>query len=152
MNLKSLFSQARSGAPLTPMQRAMLRLVEGLAAVALVAVLPVVASALSQSSPNWSDVAREALAAAGVAVALAVLKYAKAQGDPLLSTVADALAHDVPAPAQHAASPPAPAGSASPAENTPPASNPSQAVVAVATQLADGLAASLAQRAVGSQG
>lgn len=141
MNPTSIFSQARTGAPLTPMQRAMLRLVEGLAAVALVAVLPIVASALSQSSPNWSDVAREALAAAGVALALAVLKYAKAQGDPLLSTVADAL---TPAIAAHET-----ASAASPIENS--AASPS-AVSSVATQLADGLAASLAQRAAGSQG
>jgi hypothetical protein len=54
-----------------------------------VAALPVVADALGSASVNWADVGRAALAAACVAVLLALAKYAKAQGDPVLG---DALA------------------------------------------------------------
>lgn len=135
MNPFNLFAQARAGAPLTPMQRAILKLVEGLAGVALVAALPVIAAALSSQSPNWADVAREALSAAGVAAFLALLKWAKAQGDPLLSTVADAIAQDL------AASPP-PLPQIQPQAQT---ANPAAGTItSVAVQLADGLATSLA--------
>ncbi len=49
---------------------------------ALVAALPIVAQALSQGRANFGDVARTALAAAAVAVLLALVKYARAFGDP----------------------------------------------------------------------
>lgn len=87
-----LFTRARAYAPLTPGERALLKLAEGLTCAALVAALPVVASALSQSSVNWGDIARAALAAASVAVLLALAKYARAQGDPALATALDTTA------------------------------------------------------------
>lgn len=80
----SLFARARARAPLTPGERALLRLIEGLACAAVVAALPVVADALGHGSVRWDDVARTALAAAAVAVLLALAKYARAQGDPAL--------------------------------------------------------------------
>lgn len=83
----TLFARARAYAPLTPGERALLRLIEGLACAALVAALPVVASALGRGPVRWDDVARTALAAAAVAVLLALAKYARAQGDPALGTV-----------------------------------------------------------------
>ena len=86
--MSTLFARARAYQPLSPTERAVLKLVEGIGCVALVAALPVVAEALGHQNVNWSDVAHTALAAASVAVLLALAKYAKAQGDPLL---ADAL-------------------------------------------------------------
>lgn len=41
-----LFMQARTNAPLAPAERALLKLIEGLACAALVAALPIVADAL----------------------------------------------------------------------------------------------------------
>lgn len=92
----TLFARAQAYAPLTPGERALLRLIEGLACAAVVAALPVVADALGHGPVRWDDVARTALAAAAVAVLLALAKYARAQGDPTLGTaiaeVAGALA------------------------------------------------------------
>lgn len=85
----TLFGRARAYAPLTPAERAVLRLFEGLACAALVAALPVIAQALAHGPVNWPDVGRAALAAGAVAVLLALAKYARAHGDPALG---DALA------------------------------------------------------------
>src|SRR4029077_12725696 len=52
------------------------------AGAALVAALPIVAQALSDGTLDWGNVARTALAAAAVAVLLALVKYARAFGDP----------------------------------------------------------------------
>lgn len=79
---RNLFARAAQRETLTPAERALLRLGEGLAATALVAALPIVAQALSQGGVNFGDVARTALAAAAVAVLLALVKYARAFGDP----------------------------------------------------------------------
>lgn len=88
----TLFARARAYAPLTPGERALLRLIEGLACAALVAALPIVAGALAHGPVRWDDVARTALAAAAVAVLLALAKYARAQGDPALGTAIAAVA------------------------------------------------------------
>lgn len=88
----SLLARARAYAPLTPGERALLRLIEGLACAALVAALPVVADALGHGPVRWDDVARTALAAAAVAVLLALAKYAHAQGDPALGTALEEVA------------------------------------------------------------
>jgi hypothetical protein len=88
----TLFGRARAYAPLTPAERAVLRLLEGLACTALVAALPIVAQALAHGAVNWPDVGRAALAAGAVAVLLALAKYARAHGDPALG---DALAASV---------------------------------------------------------
>lgn len=87
--MNNLFVRAAQRQTLTPAERALLRLVEGLAATALVAALPIMAQALSQGALNWGDVARTALAAAAVAVLLALVKYARAFGDPPLDGVGD---------------------------------------------------------------
>ncbi len=84
--MTALFSRARAYLPLSPAERAILKLVEGLLCVGVVAALPVVADALGRQSVNWSDVSHTALAAASVAVLLALAKYAKAQGAPALAT------------------------------------------------------------------
>src|SRR5579885_829392 len=87
----ALFAQARQYAPLSPGQRAILKLAEGLLCAALVAALPVVADALGRGAINWADIGRTALAAAAVAVLLALAKYLKAHGDPQLGATLDTL-------------------------------------------------------------
>lgn len=84
----SLFSRAFAGLNLSPFERAVLRFLQGLAAAALVAALPIVANALSARSPDWHTIAQEALAAAGTAVLLALHKYVTAQSDTPLETSA----------------------------------------------------------------
>ena len=79
---RNLFARAAQRQTLTPAERALLRLAEGLAATALVAALPIVAQALSDGTMDWGNVVRTALAAAAVAVLLALVKYARAFGDP----------------------------------------------------------------------
>lgn len=83
--LSDLLQRARARAALTPAERALLRLAEGLLCAGLVAAAPIIAQALGQQSVNWSDVARAALAAAATAILLALAKYAHAQGDPPLT-------------------------------------------------------------------
>ncbi|HEX8733185.1 MAG TPA: hypothetical protein VF725_14125, partial [Ktedonobacterales bacterium] len=74
----SLLRRARVYATLTPGERALLRLGEGLLCAGAVAALPIVADALAQQSVNWSDVGRAALAAAATAMLLALNKYLSA--------------------------------------------------------------------------
>jgi hypothetical protein len=76
--------RAAARASLTPAERALLRLVEGLLCAGLVAAAPVVAQALGQDGVSWGDVGRAALAAGATAILLALVKYARAQGDPPL--------------------------------------------------------------------
>lgn len=111
--MPNLLTRARAYASLTPGERALLKLLEGLACAALVASLPIVSTALATGAVNWPDVARTALAASGVAILLALAKYAKAHGDPALG---DALT-------QAATSVDAPAGSYSPDPASPAQSN-----------------------------
>lgn len=81
-DMARLFAQARNHALLAPGERALLKLIEGLACAALVAALPIVASALGHGGVNWSDVGRTALAAGATAALMALIKYCKAWGDP----------------------------------------------------------------------
>jgi|SRR5579885_371357 len=88
----NLFARALAGDNLTPFERAALKLLEGLACAAAVAVLPIIADALSShDAVDWTAIARTALAAAAVAVLLAFVKYCKAHGDdPLLQVAGQA--------------------------------------------------------------
>jgi hypothetical protein len=81
-----LWRRARAYATLTPGERALLRLAEGLLCAGLVAALPVIADALGRQPINWSDLGRAALAAATTAALLALNKYLRAHGDPPLTT------------------------------------------------------------------
>lgn len=95
-NTSTLFARAGAYAHLTPGERALLKLIEGLACAGLVAALPIVAGALTSSGAvNWADVGRAALAAAAVAVLLAIAKYAKAHGDPPIGPAVAQAATDV---------------------------------------------------------
>ena len=78
----TLLRRARARAALTPAERALLRLAEGLLCAALVAAAPIIAQALSQQTVNWGAIGRAALAAGATAILLALTKYARAQGDP----------------------------------------------------------------------
>lgn len=86
MKTKSLWRRALAYTTLTPGERALLRLGEGLFCAGVVAALPIVADALGQQTVNWSDVWRAALAAAVTAMLLAVNKYVRAHGDPPISS------------------------------------------------------------------
>ena len=78
----NLVQRAQRYEALTPSERAILKLAEGLICSAVVAALPVIAQALGQGGVHWSDALHTALAAASVAALLALSKYAKAHGDP----------------------------------------------------------------------
>ena len=82
----NIFARARAYTNLTPAERALLKLVEGLICAALVAALPVVAEALGRGGLDWPAILRAALAAASVAILMALTKYARAQSDPTLAT------------------------------------------------------------------
>lgn len=84
MRTSNLWRRALAHATLTPGERALLRLAEGLFCAGLVAALPIIAEALGQQSVNWSDVGRAALAAAATAALLALNKYVRAHSDPAL--------------------------------------------------------------------
>lgn len=87
---QSLWRRASAYATLTPSERALLRLVEGLLCAGLVAAAPLIADALSQQAVNWGAVGRAALAAAATAMLLALNKYLRAHGDPPITTGTDA--------------------------------------------------------------
>ncbi len=72
MKGSSLVQRARAYAGLTPGERALLRLGEGLLCAGIVAALPILAQALGQQAVNWGDVGRAALAAAATAILLAL--------------------------------------------------------------------------------
>ena len=85
MKTPSLWSRSRAYAALTPGERALLRLLEGLLCAGVVAALPIIAEALSQQPVNWSALGRAALAAVATAMLLALNKYLRAHGDPPLA-------------------------------------------------------------------
>jgi uncharacterized membrane protein len=91
----NLFSLARAGVNLTPGQRAILRLVEGVIVAAAVAALPVVAQFLAGADLahlDYAALARYSVGAFLVALIMAVMKYAKAHGDPALVATLDPVA------------------------------------------------------------
>lgn len=91
----NLFQKSAAGLNLTPWQRAALKLIEGLAVAFGIAALPVVADALStHAAVDWTATIHNALLLGAAAVAMALLKYAKAQGDsPLLTAVEGVLSN-----------------------------------------------------------
>jgi hypothetical protein len=85
MNLRmNLFARAFAGLPMTPAERAFLRLLQGLGGTFLIAALPAVGQALNNpKSFAWQPVLDAAFAAGMNAVLLAALKYRSAKGDTL---------------------------------------------------------------------
>jgi hypothetical protein len=91
-----ILTRAQRYQSLTPAERALLRLLEGLAAVALVGAATAgaqyLSSPLGASALDWPLIARVCAAGAAVAVLMALAKYFKAHGDPTLADALGALA------------------------------------------------------------
>jgi hypothetical protein len=100
----NLLARARRYEPLMPLERAALRLIEGLLYVALVGAATAGAQYLADpagaglggfGAVDWATVARVCLAGGAVAVLLALAKYFKAHGDPALGEALGTLAERV---------------------------------------------------------
>ena len=94
--MTQLVRRARAYQPLSPAERALLRLLEGLASVALIGAATAAAQYLAGPTGlggivNWGIVAHVCAAGAAVAVLMALAKYFKAHGDPTLAAALDAL-------------------------------------------------------------
>jgi len=85
----NIFAKANAGASLTPIQRAILRFIEGAVVATVVSMLPALSAALSSQTPDWIAVGRTALATFAVVLLLALSKWAKAHGDAPLGKLAD---------------------------------------------------------------
>lgn len=102
----SLIARAFAGLPLAPIERAVLRLAEGLGATALIAAAPIVAQALANPTHiSYGPTAQAAIGAASTAVLLAVLKFVSAKGDAAPAPTAAPIAApaSLPGPSQIAA-------------------------------------------------
>lgn len=97
MNLLTLFSRARAGLNLTPSERALLKLVQGLVITFVVAVCTQVSALASTGGLDLSNHSTLLLlAGSGAASVLAALhKLSSASGDPLLSAVVGAVESEV---------------------------------------------------------
>lgn len=99
--MANLLARARRYEQLAPLERAALRLVEGLFYVALVGAATAGAQYLAGPAGaglgaiDWATVARVCLAGGAVAALLALAKYFKAHGDPALGEALGTLAQRV---------------------------------------------------------
>lgn len=92
MNLRTLFSRARANLALTPSERALLKLLQGLLITFVVAVCTQVSALASTGALRLDHNTLLLLAGSGVASVLAALhKLSSASGDPLLSAVVSAI-------------------------------------------------------------
>lgn len=91
----NIFAQAANNQPLTPAQRAFLKLVEGFFMTAFVAAVQTFAQYSSDGYIDWPNVTHTALIAGAVAFLLAVAKYYKSHGDPLIGALADTAAQAI---------------------------------------------------------
>lgn len=94
--MTQLIRRARAYQPLSPAERALLRLLEGFASVALIGAATAAAQYLAGptglgGAVNWGVVAHVCAAGAAVSVLMALAKYFKAHGDPTLAAALDAL-------------------------------------------------------------
>lgn len=101
--MTQLVRRACAYQPLSPAERALLRLLEGLGSVALIGAATAAAQYLAGptglgGTVNWSVVAHVCTAGAAVAVLMALAKYFKAHGDPTLAAALDALGAHIAAP------------------------------------------------------
>ncbi len=120
----NLFARASANLPLTPGERAFLKVVEGVvltaALAALTAAYPTISTG-SLASVDWARTGSVAAIAFLVSMLQAANKYFRAFGDPPLAAVADALTSDAEATlAAHAPAPtPAPVVTPAPAPPAP---------------------------------
>jgi hypothetical protein len=84
----NMFAKANAGMSLSPLQRAILRFVEGAIVATAVSMLPALSAALANQAPDWASVGKTALATFAVVVLLAMSKWAKAHGDAPLGQLA----------------------------------------------------------------
>lgn len=92
MNLLTLFARARANLALTPSERALLKLAQGLVITFVVAVCTQVSALASTGGFTLDHNTLLLLAGSGVAAVLAALhKLSSASGDPLLSAVVGAV-------------------------------------------------------------
>ena len=82
VEMLGLFGRARAGMALTPAERAVLKLIEGVVLAGIVAAAPVVAQALAGQHPDVLNALHVGLSAFCVAALGAILKYVRAFGDP----------------------------------------------------------------------
>lgn len=126
MDLLTLFSRARAGLNLTPAERSLLKLVQGLVITFVVAVCTQVSALATTGGLNLDHNTLLLLAGSGVGAVLAALhKLSSASGDPLLNAVIGAVESEAarlfPAPPsqplhqQSLPTPAAPAPAAAPA-------------------------------------
>ncbi|HEY7832741.1 MAG TPA: hypothetical protein VIG30_04145 [Ktedonobacterales bacterium] len=95
-----LVRRARAYQSLTPAERAVLRLLETLAYVALLGAATAAAQYFAKPAGgaiNWATVGRVCAAGAALAVLMALAKYFKAHGDPALAGALTSLAASGPA-------------------------------------------------------
>jgi hypothetical protein len=130
MNLLTLFVRARANLALTPAERSLLKLLQGLVITFVVAICTQVSALASTGGLSLDHNTLLLLAGSGVAAVLAALhKLSSASGDPLLSAVVGAVESEIgryvplhqqssPAPAS-----PAPAAPAAPAPLVAPAAD-----------------------------
>jgi hypothetical protein len=81
----NVFARAYAGLNLTPFERGALRLLEGIGASAFIAGVTAAVPYLAGGTVNWGTVGHVFVAAAGTALCLALLKYLRAWGDPILA-------------------------------------------------------------------
>ena len=96
MNLLTLFSRARAGFNLTPAERSLLKLLQGLVITFVVAVCTQISALATTGGLTFDHNTLLLLAGSGVAAVLAALhKLSSASGDPLLSAVVSAVESEV---------------------------------------------------------
>ncbi len=85
-DLTTLFQRARRYLPLTPVERAFLKFIQGAICTAIVAAISIIYQGLSQHL-DWRATLSAALAAGGAAVLLSLNKYLTARLDPALESL-----------------------------------------------------------------
>lgn len=91
----SLFQRAASYAPLQPLERAALKLIETCVLAGAVAALPVLAQLFAHQQIDWANVLRTAAATFAMAALVAGLKYLKAQNDPAINDLVSGVEQSV---------------------------------------------------------
>lgn len=91
----NIFAQAANNQPLTPAQRAFLKLVEGFLLSALLVAGQTFFQYAAVGAVDWQAALHTALIAGAVAFLLAVAKYYKSHGDPVIGALADTAAQAI---------------------------------------------------------
>lgn len=96
MNLLTIFSRARQNLALTPAERSLLKLLQGLVITFVVAICTQVSALAATGGLSFDHNTLLLLAGSGVAAVLTALhKLSSASGDPLLAAVVGAVESEV---------------------------------------------------------